>query len=223
MPADAPHDPSPADALQALLELCSLDALPRTGWTLRGVAPAESVAGHMLGVAHVALALAPRVDPPLDLARVLTMAVLHDAPEARSGDIPGPAGARLPEGAKAALEASLARDLLAPLSRTALAAFEEFQGQATPEARFVKACDRLQLGVRLLAYERAGWRGLEEFWGGLAPERFEEFEPCSQLCDALHGQRSHGEGPGREGLGGEGPGGQELHGRGPQGGGTASS
>lgn len=185
MSSAAPQDPPIGDTLQALLDLCSLDALPRTGWVLRGVQPAESVAGHLLGVAHVALGLAPRTQPRLDLGRVLAMAVLHDAAEARSGDLPGPAGARLPEGAKAALEASLADDLLTPLSDASRAAFAEFQAQESPEARFVKACDRLQLGVRLLAYERAGWRGLEEFWRGLVPGHFEEFEACRALCEAL--------------------------------------
>lgn len=185
MSADDQQDPTPGDTLEALLGLCSLDALPRTGWVLRGIQPAESVAGHLLGVAHVALALAPRVDLPLDLGRVLAMAVLHDAPEARSGDIPGPAGARLAPGQKRALEASLADDLLNPLSATARAAFAEYQEQDSREARFIKACDRLQLGVRLLGYERAGWRGLDEFWGGMDPELFEEFTPCRQLCEAL--------------------------------------
>lgn len=185
MSADDQHDPTPEGTLQALLDLGALDALPRTGWLLRGVQPAETVAGHLLGVAHVALALAPRVDLPLDLGRVLAMAVLHDAPEAGSGDIPGPAGARLAPGQKRALESSLADDLLAPLSPVARAAFAEVQAQASPEARFVKACDRLQLGVRLLGYERAGWRGLDEFWDGLEPTLFDEFAPCKELCETL--------------------------------------
>ncbi len=192
MSADDQHDPTPRDLLEALLDLGPLDALPRTGWVLRGVQPAESVAGHLLGVAHVALALAPRVDLPLDLGRVLAMAVLHDAPEARSGDIPGPAGARLGSGQKRALEASLADELLSPLSDTARAAFAEYQAQETPEARFIKACDRLQLGVRLLGYERAGWRGLDEFWNGIEPGLFDEFAPCRQLCEALIGARGGG-------------------------------
>jgi putative hydrolase of HD superfamily len=185
MSVDDQHDSSPGDTLEALLDLGALDALPRTGWLLRGVQPAESVAGHLLGVAHMALALAPRVDLPLDLGRVLAMAVLHDAAEARSGDIPGPAGSLLAPGQKHALESSLADDLLTPLSATARGAFEEYLTQESREARFIKACDRLQLGVRLVGYERAGWRGLDEFWDGLDPELFAEFAPCQDLCAEL--------------------------------------
>ena len=75
------NDSEAEGVLASLLALGPLDALHRTGWVLRGVPRPESVAGHILGVAHMALALAPRVQPPLDLGRVLAMAVLHDAPE----------------------------------------------------------------------------------------------------------------------------------------------
>ena len=186
-PLKGPPEEQP---LAALLDLLSLDTLPRTGWILRGVQPAESIAGHVLGVAHVALALAPRVEPPLDLARVLAMAIVHDAPEARSGDLPSPAAGHLPTGAKHALDRGLAAEVIAPLSGAALAAFEEYESQATPEARFVKACDRLQLGVRLLGYERAGWRGLTEFWHAIEPVAFAEFEPCMALAHALRSAKA---------------------------------
>ena len=72
-----------------------------------------------------------------------------------------------------------------------MAAFEEYESQATAEARFVKACDRLQLGVRLLGYERAGWRVLDEFWFGIEPTAFAEFEPCLALAHAL--RSAHGD------------------------------
>ncbi len=179
-----------ADAvLEALLALGPLDALPRTGWVLRGVPAPESVAGHMLGVAHVALALAPRVEPPLDLGRVLAMAVLHDGPEAISGDLPQPASRHLPAGAKAAMETSIAEEIIAPLSEAAKAAYGEYQSGKTPEARFVKACDTLQMGVRLVAYEAQGHQGLAEFWRSVAGADMEEFPPCRRLQRALVARR----------------------------------
>ncbi|MEM6672139.1 MAG: HD domain-containing protein [Planctomycetota bacterium] len=190
------QDPTPApprDAIErclgALLDLLALDGLPRTGWVVRGVRPPESVAGHSLGVAQVALALAPRVDPPLDLARVLAMAVIHDAPEAISGDIPRTATRLLPDGSKERLDASLADEVVAPLSDVALDAFREYEQRATREARFVKACDRLHLGVRLLGYERSGWAGLDEFGPTVAAEALAEFAPCAELGAALRQAR----------------------------------
>lgn len=177
------------DALQALLRLLPLDRLPRTGWLLRGVADPESIAGHSLGSAFCALALAPRVEPPLDVDRVVALCVVHDAPEAESGDLPQSASRALPEGAKAEMESRLADGLLAPLSSGARARFAEYQAADTREARLARLCDKLQLGIRLLAYQRAGMRGLEEFVGGLESLDCREFPPAealrSELLEAL--------------------------------------
>ena len=72
------------------MQLATLDRLPRTGWALRGVPAPESIAGHALAVAHLVLTLAPEVEPPLRLDRALAMALVHDAPEAWTGDLPSP-------------------------------------------------------------------------------------------------------------------------------------
>lgn len=174
--------------LKTLHGLVALDHLPRTGWVLRGVAAPESVAGHLVGVAHLALALAPRVDPPLDLARVLTLALVHDAPEAWSGDLPRPASRHLPPGAKEVLEAGLATEMLTPMGAHVVAAHGEYQERATREARFVRLCDQLQLGVRLAAYLEAGQRGLEEFGPGLETLDCGEFPVAAELAHELLGR-----------------------------------
>ena len=64
-----------ARIVDALVGLDTLADLPRTGWLQHGVAVPESIAGHTVGVAHVALALAPRVEPALDVDRVVLGAV----------------------------------------------------------------------------------------------------------------------------------------------------
>ncbi|MEZ6015513.1 MAG: HD domain-containing protein [Planctomycetota bacterium] len=183
-------DPSPAALLEPLLRLLPQGDLPRTGWVLAGVAPPESVAAHVLGVAQLALALAPRVTPALDLGRTLAMALVHDASEALSGDLPRRASAALPAGAKAALDRALGQEVVAPLGDAARAALEEFLGQMTREARFVKCCDRLQLGVRLVGYGRAGRRGLGDFWRGLDGLDAAEFAPCAALLAELLAARA---------------------------------
>ena len=171
--------------LSALRALVALDHLPRTGWVLRGVAQPESIAGHLLGTAHLALALAPRVQPALDLGRVLGLALVHDAPEAWSGDLPRPAARHLPQGAKQIMEQSLAAEELAPLGAHVVAAHAEYQAGTSREARFVHLCDRLQLGVRLLAYLEAGQRGLDDFCAGLESLDVGEFEAARELLDDL--------------------------------------
>jgi putative hydrolases of HD superfamily len=176
------------DRLEALLRLLPLDALPRTGWTLAGVPNPESVAAHSLGCALVALTLGPGVDPPLDVDRAVALAVIHDAPEALLGDIPLGGAAHLPPGSKAAAEAGAAVELLGPLSSLASERWAEFGARDTREARFVALCDKLQLGIRLVGYRRAGCRGLGEFRGGLERLDCDEFAPCEELRRAILGE-----------------------------------
>ncbi len=169
------------DQLQALLQLQALERVPRMGWLLRGVPQPESVAAHSLGTAQVVLALGPGVQPALDVDRAVSLAVLHDAAEAQLGDLPAPAQKLLPEGAKQAAERQLLDEMLPPLSPLAHErGLEALAGQSR-EARFVHLCDRLQLGVRLLAYRQVGLRGLEEFEPGLEALDCGEFAPCGRL------------------------------------------
>jgi 5'-deoxynucleotidase YfbR-like HD superfamily hydrolase len=147
----------------------------------------------VLGVAQLALALAPRVAPPLDLGRALALALVHDASEVLSGDLPRRASAALPPGAKAELDRALGTAVALPLGALAASAEAEYRAQATREARFVKLCDRLQLGVRLVGYERAGRRGLDDFWAGLRALDASEFPACAALLgEVLAAGRAHG-------------------------------
>jgi putative hydrolase of HD superfamily len=172
--------PSPP-LLPALLALQPLHDLPRTGWILRGIAAPESVGDHVLSTAFVVLALGPRVEPALDVGRALALALLHDVPEALTGDLPRTAAALLPKGAKVAMEEAAARRLLAPLSAAALELWREQAAGTTREARFVRVCDRLQLGLRLVAYVRSGVRGLEEFRSTVAETDCGEFTAALEL------------------------------------------
>jgi putative hydrolase of HD superfamily len=167
--------------LEALLPLLTLDRLPRTGWLVAGVPNPETVAAHSLGTALVVLALGPRVVPALAIDRAVSLAVLHDAPEALLTDLPRAAAECLPPGAKAAGERRAAERLLAPLSELAWQRFEEFRAQETREARFVRLCDQLHLGLRWLGYRREGARVPGGFRDGLARLECGEFAPCVEL------------------------------------------
>lgn len=171
--------------LNSLLELVPLESLPRTGWVLRGIAQPENVAGHVLGTCFVVLALAPRVTPPLDVDRAVSLAVLHDAPEALTGDLPRMVKGWLPDGAKAHAEEQIAARLLEPLSPHAHARWREYADGRTREARFVRACDRLQMGVRALAYRRLGLRGLDDFTAAIRALECGEFAPAEELRQEL--------------------------------------
>ncbi len=171
--------------LEALLRLLPLDRLPRTGWLLAGVNAPESVAAHSLGTALVALALGPAVRPALDVEHAVLLAVLHDAPEALLTDLPAQASELLPAGAKAAAEERAAEILLAPLSEVARTGWAEYRAQETREARFVRLCDRLHLGLRWLGYGREGAGNLAQFRAGLERLDCREFGPCEELRLAI--------------------------------------
>lgn len=173
------HHPEPL--LDALLSLQPLHDLPRTGWILRGIEAPESIGDHVLSTAFLVLALGPRVEPALDVERALCLAVLHDVPEALTGDLPRTMATLLPAGAKAAAEEKAAQQLLKPLSSLALERWREYREAASREARFVRVCDRLQLGLKLVAYVRAGRRGLDEFRATVAGLDCTEFAPAVRL------------------------------------------
>jgi 5'-deoxynucleotidase YfbR-like HD superfamily hydrolase len=49
---------------------------------------------------------------------------------------------------------------------------EEYEERLSLEARLVKAADVIDLLVQTLAFERAGVRGLDEFWDGVLERDF---------------------------------------------------
>jgi putative hydrolases of HD superfamily len=68
-----------------LFEVGMLSKTPRSGYQFLGSGK-ESVAEHVLRTVFVGYALC-KMDPSLDEFRVLKMCVLHDLPEARTGDM----------------------------------------------------------------------------------------------------------------------------------------
>ena len=152
--------------LEMLHELQSLDRVPRSGYSLRGIAEPESVSEHTFHVAFLAWSLAVE-EPELDRLRILELALVHDLAEVRTGDLPRTAAGYLPAGAKAQSEMAATRDLLAPLGEHPAKLLAEYQAGETPEARFVAVCDKLQLLIKASAYRRWGARGMGEFFDNL--------------------------------------------------------
>lgn len=175
----------PSPRLQALLTLQALQDLPRTGWIQHGVAEPERIAGHILGAQYLALSLQESASQKLDLGHVLELLLVHDAPEAVLGDWPRGAARLLPAGAKAHAESGAADQVLGPLSARARECFREYAAGQTPEARFARLCDRLQLAVRLYAYRVRGQGGLEDFEKGLADLDASAFPAAQELLEEI--------------------------------------
>lgn len=166
--------------LSVLLELQRLKRLDRTGWVLRGLPPgAESVASHSYGVALTAMLLADEViarGVVVDVERVLRMALLHDLQETRTGDLPRTVadyyGAEPRRRAERAAFDDIMRGVGASHALLYGRLHEEYEDRESLEARLVKAADIVDLLTQALTFERAGARGLEEFWAGAGNHDF---------------------------------------------------
>lgn len=150
--------------VDTLIGLDPLSDLPRTGWLLRGVRPCESIADHSY---FVALAVMLIIDAlreegvEVDGEKALRMALVHDAPEAKTGDVPKPQKTPRMDAALEELEGEIIERLVPePQQR----AWREAEDGESLEARIVKAADKIQMMTKALIYGRAGRGDLHEFW-----------------------------------------------------------
>lgn len=157
--------------LKTLLEVQRLKKLDRTGWTLRGQANGtESVAAHSFGVCAAAMLLSDSMiarGVQLDVERVLRMALLHDWAETRVGDMPRTAASYFGADVRKQAELAAFSDIVSdsgPAASKYHGLYEDYEQRESLEARVVKAADVIDLLVQALALERAGARGLDEFW-----------------------------------------------------------
>lgn len=153
--------------LNLLLHANQLKRTPRTGWVQRGVPSAENVAAHSYGVTFTALTLALTISEPLNLEKVMIMALLHDLPEALTTDIPTPAWRFLPAGIKTSVERQAMEEILEhpPTRPQLLALWEELHASETAEAKLVHDADKLEMFLQAWQYQhQTGNIQLEEFW-----------------------------------------------------------
>lgn len=156
--------------LSTLIELQRLKRLDRTGWTLRGLPNGtESVAAHSFGVSVTAMLIADGCAAQgvtVDVEKLLRMALLHDWAETRVGDMPRTAtlyfGSEARKHAETAAFSDIVNSVDANDSYKSL--YDDYERRESLEARLVKAADVLDLLIQVLALERAGARGLDEFW-----------------------------------------------------------
>ena len=157
--------------LSTLIELQRLKNLGRTGWTLRGLpAGTESVAAHSFGVTVTAMMLSDELTARgtvVDMERLLRMALLHDWSEARIGDLPKTATDYIGADTRKRAELVAFDDIVGGFDAGKALyrqLYEDYEKRASLDAQLVKAADVIDLLVQVLALERGGARGLDEFW-----------------------------------------------------------
>jgi putative hydrolase of HD superfamily len=182
--------------LDELLEkLGNLKEIPRTGWLFAGVPldEVEDVAQHSFEVATIALFLLDelgRGGAELNRERVLTMALVHDWPEALVADFPYTAVKYLgPVDVKRKMEDTALSELLEG-NRKYLELWREYSERKTVEARLVHAADYLSMLFQALKYRVRGNRSqaLEELWSAVLQDLkpyVDEFPPARDLVEEL--------------------------------------
>jgi putative hydrolase of HD superfamily len=185
------HQQTAQELLALYSQVATLKLLPRTGWLQRGVAHPESVAEHIFGVTLLSLFIGDTV-VGLDRAKLLTIALVHDLAEAYLTDLPTSAQRFLGSDVKHDAERRALDVLLAniPQRDYYLAAWEEYATGASPEARLVKAVDRLEMLTQASMYEQVGHRTLDEFWRNAEHGWPEEFPLLRALADDLIRRRN---------------------------------
>lgn len=126
-----------------LLQMLQLKEIERTGWVRAGVTKPESVAAHSWGMATLALKLCPT---ELDLARVLSMCLVHDLAEVIVGDLTPH------DEIQGAEKHRLEREAMMSMAPEWIDLFDEYESASTPEAKFVKTMDKLDMGLQAIRY-----------------------------------------------------------------------
>ena len=131
------------DRLAFLQEAEQLKSVLRSSHTSTG--RAESTAEHTWRLCLMAMTFADGL-AGLDMLKILQMCLVHDLGEAIHGDIP--AIEKNPHPDKSAQEKTdllhLTRSLGAPLQGSILSLWQEYEDAASPEAKAVKALDKLE-------------------------------------------------------------------------------
>ena len=144
--------------VEFLFEVGKLKRTPRSGWQFLG-AGSESVADHVFRVAMIAFVLA-RMEDGVDADHVLRLALMHDLPEARTGDLNyvnqkyvTPDEARAAEDLSAGLPfADELRSLLA-----------EYRAEETAESIVAHDADQLEMLLELKEQSDKGVPGASDW------------------------------------------------------------
>ena len=134
-----------------LLKTFKLKEIDRAGWINSGLKNVESVAAHSWGVSYLALLLCPE---ELDRNKVLSMSIVHDLGEAIVGDITPQD--KIAKNTKHKLESEDILELThsSKIKNEIIDLWNEYEGNSTPEANFVKACDKLDMALQATLYNQ---------------------------------------------------------------------
>lgn len=152
--------------IEIFFEYAQLKNLYRQGWLKRGVSEldCETVADHSFGVALLGYIIAEEYRPDLDSAKVMKLGLFHEMGEIYAGDFTPTDNVTADEKTqKEYLGVERVFSIL-PNPQKYISIWEDFEFQKSPESRFVKQIDRLEMALQANLYERMNYGGLDEFF-----------------------------------------------------------
>ena len=135
-----------------LFEARMLKRIPRSGYQFLG-AGSESVAEHVHMMTFIAFVMA-KMSPNVNLAKLLSMCLLHDLPEARTGDLNAVQKKYVEANEQKALS-SLAGSL--PFGDDIMELMGEFNRRETKEAMLAHDADQIAFILDLKALADTGY------------------------------------------------------------------
>ncbi len=157
------------EIIKVLTKAGLLKEVKRTGWILKGIKNPESVAEHTWRMGLIIMFLANN-NKKLDKRKLLEMNTIHDLGEIGIGDVKWESGRRIigSQNIKHKDEIKTLEKLFKniPHKNRYLNLLKEFNDQKTPEAKFLKLVDKLEMVLQAYDYQKKGYprEVFEEFW-----------------------------------------------------------
>jgi len=127
-----------------LFEVGMLKRTPRSGWQFLGSGN-ESVADHVFRTVMIGFVLA-RIEGSVDVDRVIRLALVHDLPEARTGDL-NYMNQKYVKSDEATASDDLVRGL--PFGEEIRGLLQEYRDEASSEALVAHDADQIELLLQL--------------------------------------------------------------------------
>jgi len=152
--------------IELFFEFAQLKNLYRQGWLDKGVSEldCETVADHSFGVALLGYIIAEEYRHDLDSQRVMRLGLLHDLGEIYAGDITPREDISSKD--RFIKEHDAVQKVFSHLSNPEkyINLWLEVEREESPEAKFVKQVDRLEMALQANLYERMNYSNLDEFF-----------------------------------------------------------
>lgn len=174
---------SPQQLLSFYQAVEKLKSTLRHSWLSNGTRQ-ESVAEHTWMMSLLAMTILPHLQIKLDQLKVLQMITLHDLAESITQDAPVWVGMKNPTD-KANREKNAMKTILSHLDPSTynqlLSIWEEYESRTSPEAKFVKVLDTLDVISQHNAAPITTWDDNDYLWQ-LSPIQNKFFDFDAKVC-----------------------------------------